>query len=536
MSKYFFFAFFPFLLTACYKGESVDLIVHNAKIYAMDEQGSVWEAMAIRDGKIVEMGPERQILNKYSADEELDAKGKEIYPGFIDAHTHMIGLAERKLHCDLTGSKSFAEVLVRMEKFAGKSGKHFLVGKGWDHSLWGSDSLPTNMELNELFPDQPVAVFRIDGHAVLVNDVLLKQLKIDEATRIPNGIIDVREGTCSGLLLERAMDRVLAAIPPPDTREMKEAMLTVQSELLQYGVTGIHEAGITAQQLKLFQDLVKSNQLHLNVYAMLLPSDENRAFARKHGVYQLRNLSIRSFKVIGDGALGSRGACLRHPYSDFPGHYGVLTTSFDEMVRIADFCSEIGYQMNTHAIGDSTNGLILKLIQRQREIQPDHRWRIEHAQVLTPGDIERLGKCGAIPSVQPTHAVSDQRWAEKRLGKQRMKGAYAYQTLLAQSGILAFGTDFPVESLNPFATIAAAVNAPRLHGEADESISLENTLRAMTIWAAMAGFQEERVGSLEKGKEATFVVLNTPIQLGGDLATNYAYMTWINGKKVYSFE
>lgn len=531
-----------FVLTACYKGQSVDLIVHNAKIHTMDENGKVWEAMAIRDGKIVEVGAERQILNKYSAEEELDAQGKEIYPGLIDAHTHMVGLAERKLNCDLTNSKSFAEVLVRMEKFASKTGKHFLVGKGWDQSLWGSDSLPTNQKLNELFPKQPVALFRIDGHAVLVNDVLLKQLKIDENTQIPNGLVEVKAGKCTGLLLERAMELVLDAIPAPKKSEMKEAMLQVQNELLQYGITGIHEAGITRQQVTLFQELTQSGQLKLAVYAMLLPSKENREFAQKEGIYQKKNLTIRSFKVIGDGALGSRGACLRHPYSDFPGHHGVLTTSFEDMKQIADLCSDLGYQMNTHAIGDSTNGLILQLIQRQNEIQKDHRWRIEHAQVLSPKDLELLPLCGAFPSVQPTHAVSDQRWAESRLGKDRMKGAYAYQSILNQTGIFAFGTDFPVEDLNPFLTIHAAVNRQdRNHFPSggfypQEAVSLMNTLKAMTIWAAMAGFQEDRLGSLGKGKDATFVVLNSPLSEKGNLVSNYAYMTWINGKKVYSFE
>ena len=540
--KFVFFIALVFSLTACFKGKSVDLIVHNARIYSMDEGFTIYEAMAIKDGKIVEIAAERQILNKYRATETIDALGKEIFPGFIDAHGHLLLKAEQHLTADLMGSKSMQEVLVRMEKFASRTQKKFLVGRGWDQSLWQDADLPTNALLNERFPNTPVALFRVDVHAVLVNDFLLKQLKIDENTKVDGGIIVVENGKPTGLLTDNAMNAVFEVIPPYSDEEMMNAILEIQNELFQFGITSVHEAGIQRNHIDLFKKLVDSKKFDLHVNAMLMPSEENIAFAQKNGKYTYKNLKIASFKVIGDGALGSRGACLKHPYHDLPGHFGILTTSFLEMQRIAEIARKIDYQMNVHAIGDSTNRLVLDLIAETNKLKKDHRWRIEHAQVLSMEDIRRFAETGAFPSVQPTHAVSDQRWAENRLGKNRLKGAYAYNQLLKQAGMMALGTDFPVESIDPFLTIHAAVhrknkeNLPTDGFLSEDKISWEDCMRGMTIWAAFASFQEDEMGSLEKNKSATFVILNQPIQRSGDFKPNYAAYTFINGKKVYSFE
>lgn len=530
------------LLSSCYKGQSVDLIVHNAKIHTMGEGDKVYEAMAIKDGKIVEVGPERQIQNKYRADEFIDAGGKDIYPGFTDAHGHLLGLAQQKLSADLVGSKSMDEMLIRLEKYASRTGKKFIIGRGWDQSLWSDSELPDNARLSQLFPDFPVALFRVDGHAVLINDFLLKQLKIDATSKADGGIIHVKDGKCTGLLVDNAMNPVYEAIPAFPENEMRMALEEIQDELFQYGITGVHEAGINYKDIALFEKMIDAGKLKIDLYAMLYPSAENVAFAQQKGIYRHKNMVIRSFKVIGDGALGSRGACLKHPYSDQPGHYGVLTTPFERMKEIADLCETLGYQMNVHAIGDSTNRLVIDLMQRIYEVRPDHRWRIEHAQVLDPTDIQRLAGTGAFPSVQPTHAVTDQRWAQARLGSERMKGAYAYQSILNQVGMLALGTDFPVESINPFLTIHAAVqrknsdNFPSEGFAPSEAISFEDCIRGMTLWPAIAAFQEERLGSLEAGKEATFVIFESPVRSTPAFQENYAYMTFIKGKKVYSGE
>lgn len=531
-----------FLLNSCYKGRSVDLIIHNAAIHTMDEGNTVAEAMAIKDGKIVEVGAERQILNKYSSDEEIDAAGKDVYPGLTDAHGHILSYAKQKLSADLVGARSFDELLVRTEKYQSKFRRKFIVGRGWDQSLWPTDELPENSAINKLFPNTPVCLFRIDGHALLANDALLKLAGIGPETAITGGIIHVENGKCTGLLVDNAMNPVYELIPEFPEKEMRNAISEIQDELFQFGITGVHEAGIENKDIGFFKKMIDQYNFTLDLYAMLMPSDANIAFAQKNGPYVYKNLVIRSFKVMGDGALGSRGALLKQPYSDQHGHHGVLTTSVADMKRIAAIAEETGYQMNTHAIGDSTNKILLDLYQRVFEINKDHRWRIEHAQVVDPKDFELFSKYGVFPSVQPTHAVSDQRWAEQRLGRKRMVGAYAYKTLLNQYGMLAIGTDFPVELTDPFLTIHAAVkrqNADNVPGGGfyfNEAITLEECLKGMTIWAAFASFQEERLGTLEKGKDATFAIFEDPIKVSDEFRPNFATYTFIKGKKVYSVE
>ena len=536
------FALLLLTLTSCFKGKSVDIIIHNAQIHSMNDKGEVFEAIAINDGKIVELGPERQILNKYSADEEIDAAGKDIYPGFTDAHGHMLSYAKQLLSADLVGSKSFDEVVVRLEKYQSKHNRKFILGRGWDQSLWGTTEFPTNDQLNKLFPTTPVCLIRIDGHALLANDVLLKLANITPTTHVDGGIIHLKDGKCTGFLVDNAMNSVYSLIPEYPKKEMIQAMLDVQNELYQYGITGVHEAGIDNKDIAFFKELIDKHDFNLNTYAMLMPSKENIAFARKHGIYTYKNLSIRSFKVIGDGALGSRGALLKKPYNDDHAHFGVLTTPLSEMKRIATICELTGYQMNTHAIGDSTNNILLNIYKGIFEVNKDHRWRIEHAQVVDPKDFALFSQYGIFASVQPTHAVSDQRWAEERLGKERMKGAYAYKTLLQQCGMLAIGTDFPIELTDPFLTIHAAVhrknseNFPANGFYSNEAITFDECIKGMTTWAAYASFEEARLGTLEKGKEATLSVFVNKVSAGSEYQPNFAAYTFIKGKKVYSVE
>ena len=508
----------------------------------MDEKGSVAQAMAVRDGKIVEVGPERQILNKYSAEETIDAEGKDVYPALTDCHGHMLSYAEQKLNAELYGSKSFEEVLVRLEKYQSKNKRKFIIGRGWDQSLWTNKEFPTNEKLNVLFPDIPVCLTRVDGHALLANDALLKLAGIDASTTIEGGIVHVNEGRCTGLLVDNAMEAVYALIPEYEEKDLAKAMLEIEKELFQYGITSVHEAGIDNKDIAFFRALIDRYNLKLSVYAMLMPSEANFSFAEKKGIYNYKNLTIRSFKVVGDGALGSRGAFLKKAYSDDHDHFGVLTTPVALMKRVAAVAEKTGYQMNTHAIGDSTNRIMLEIYKGIFEVNRDHRWRIEHAQVVDLIDFDLFGKYGVFPSVQPSHAVSDQRWAEERLGTERIKGAYAYRKLLDQFGMLAIGTDFPIEPIDPFNTLHAAVarkNMENLPAEGfypEQAISLEECMRGMTIWAAFASFQETKTGSLEKGKEATFVIFDKPVSVQGGYKANFAKMTFISGTKVYGME
>ncbi len=557
-------AFSLLFLQSCMKGEAVDTIIHNAKVHTMDEMNTVFEAVAIKDGKIVEVGAERQIMNRYSAEEYIDAEMKDVYPGFTDAHGHILSYAKGKLGVDLFGCKSYDELIIRIEKYQGKYKRKFIVGAGWDQSLWGEADLPDNKLLSEKFPDIPVCLFRIDGHAVLVNDYLLEKSdvinKVDNDPRLNKGgyyALDFLEGEFtpvtsqgggllmpepSGVLVDNAMNPVLEMIPDYPENEMREAILEIQSELLAYGITGVHEAGMQQDEVQLFDRMVNSGELKLNIYGMLLPTEENFDFARKQGIYRNNNFLIRSFKVFGDGALGSRGAFLKHAYADHQGHHGYLVTQIDEIQKVAEIAEEVDYQMNVHAIGDSTNRLMLELYQDIFSVKPDHRWRIEHAQVVDPNDFHLFAEAGVFPSIQPTHAVTDQRWAEDRLGKENMKGAYAYNSLLQQFGMVAIGTDFPVEYPDPFRTIHAAINRKNTENQpkggflAEERISLQDCLNGMTKWAAIAAFQENELGTIEKGKDATLVIFDKPVEAYTYYQPNFAYITFIRGKKVYSVQ
>ncbi len=540
-----YFQFFLVLLVgaSCMKGQSVDLVIHNAKIHTMDDKNSVVQAIAIRDGKVVEVGPDRQIMNKYSADEFIDAEGKDIFPGLADAHGHLMSLARQRLSVNLVGTASMEELIVRVEKYSQRKERAVIVGGGWDQSLWNTKDLPTNELLNEKFPNKPVVLYRIDGHAVLANNAALKKYGVTELSHIDGGaILKKEDGSLTGILLDNAISLISDRLPDFPDNELTKALMEIQQELYGYGITDVHEAGLTPHDFKLIRRLVNDNKLTIGIYGMLYPEKENADFAKEHGFLTEKNLLVRSFKVIGDGALGSRGALLKLPYSDDLHNHGLLTTSLADMKRYSSLAELTGYQLNIHAIGDSTNRLVLELIRDYSKKNPDHRWRLEHAQVIDPKDFDLLESSGAFPSVQPTHAVSDQRWAESRLGKARLKGAYAYNTLLKRAGMLAIGTDFPVESTNPFLTIHAAVNRKNAEGDPidgfliEEALTEEACLRGMTIWAAFASFQEETKGSLEKGKDATLVILESPFSSKGSYNPNYSNRTFVKGKVVFSME
>ncbi len=524
------------------KGEKADLVIHNAIIYSMDDNNKVYEAIAIKDGKILELGPERQILNKYRADETIDGEGKEIYPGFTDAHGHLIAYADMKLGVNLFGSKSMGEILVRTEKYADKTGRKFIIGHGWDQSLWGKDVLPTNAELNKLFPKIPVCLYRVDGHAILANQAALNVAKITKESKIFGGQVTVEDGKCTGLLLDKAMDSMMTVLPPYTQKERIAALMEIQDELIQYGVVGVHEAGITYNDLKLFRKIARNGQLKLEVYGMLRNTPENRAFAKINGKVKWGNVYISSFKMFADGALGSRGALLKKPYSDAHDHMGIQTTSAEDMNTLADFCLKYDFQLNTHAIGDSANSLLLHLYQKAFEVKKDHRWRIEHAQVIDPKDFSLFAQYGVFPSVQPTHAISDMNWAENRLGPKRLKGAYAYQSILNQTGIIALGTDFPFDRINPFLTLFAATQRKNMENQPlegfrkEDALSLQDAIKGMTIWPAFASFREAETGSLEKGKEATLILLDRPIDNGGTFRENFSLLTIIRGETVYRID
>jgi predicted amidohydrolase YtcJ len=535
------FIFTLLLLSSCFKGEQADLIIHNAQIYSFNLHGDVFEAMAIRDGKIIELGSEREILNKYRGT-AINAEKKEIYPGFHDAHGHLFSLAQKKLSVDLSGCKSLNEVIQRLERFDGTKNPAVLVGKGWDQSLWNNQELPHNTTLSAAFPNKAVILYRVDGHAALANQFALEKAGITANSAVEGGALLTNDEGLTGILLDNAIQLVDKLIPEPKGKDLKTALLECQEELLEYGITSVHEAGITLDQLEILRDLERDGKLKIQIYAMLFPGEKEIAFAREKGILKTPYLHVRSFKVIGDGALGSRGACLTHPYHDDPHTHGFMLLTHQELKRIAAIAVETGYQLNVHAIGDSTNRTVLSIMQEALKGKVDHRWRIEHAQVVQPSDIGLFGEIGIIPSVQPTHAVSDMRFVKSRLGEKREKWSYAYKSLLNATGIIALGTDFPVEDINPFLTIEAAVNRKNAKGDPkkgylkNEGLTLAETLKGMTLWAAMACFEENEKGSLEPYKDATFVILHNSIQQAADFSRNYAKQVYVRGQLVYQFD
>lgn len=519
------------------------MIIHNGKIHVMNESLEIMEAVAILDGKIIEVGPERQILNRYRSKVIIDAKSRDVFPGFHDAHGHIMSLAKQMQNVDLRGSRSYYEVISKLEKHQAKTKRKIIIGRGWDQSIWGEKDLPNDSLLNITFPETPVALTRIDGHAMLINQAMRDFIGIDENTKVEGGQINMENGKFTGILLDHALDLVYSKIPTPKKEDLKKAILEIQNNLLAFGVTHVHEAGLSAEDRDIFIELAKEDKLKINIYAMLFPTEENIRFAEENGHYVRNRLSIRSFKLISDGALGSYGACMIEPYSDQPHTHGLMLKTPLEIAAIAKKIKDLDYQLNVHCIGDSANRTILKMIDTLMKDKQDHRWRIEHAQIISKDDIALFASSGALPSVQPTHATSDQRWAEQRIGKERLEyGAYAYKSLLETSQMIFFGTDFPIEDYNPFATIFAATQRKDLENHPSqgflihEAVSLGETLQAMTIWPAYGSFEESKVGSIRKGKKANFVIVDLPVQNTSTYFPNYAWKTIVDGNVYFDME
>lgn len=535
---------FTMALSSCYKNVKVDLLVHNAKIYTVDNTFSITDAMAIKNGKIIALGPENEIMNKYYADETIDAKTRPVFPGFIDAHCHFLAYGLNLENINLTGTASFEEVLNRVKNKGEANQSGWILGRGWDHNSWAVKEFPDKDSLDLLFPNTPVFLRRIDGHAALANQQALDQAGITTETKVDGGVIEVKNGKLTGILIDKAVELVSKVIPQPGVEDKKNALLKAQENCFEKGITTVDDAGLEKEEVELIDQLQKEDELLMKVYAMLSPSNENFERYLPNGPYITDKLSVRSFKFYADGALGSRGALLINPYSDDPGNTGLLQNSAEYFRKNAQKVLSSGFQMNTHCIGDSANRMILNIYGELLKGVNDKRWRIEHAQVVHPEDFKLFKENTVIPSVQPTHATSDMDWADERLGKERLKSAYAYKKLLEQNGIIALGTDFPIEDIDPMKTFYAAVvrkdgqGNPASGFQMDNSLSREEALKGMTIWAAVSNFEEENKGSLEIGKSADFIILDRDIMVvpEKDLLNTKVLYTIIDGKKVYSYK
>ncbi|AZQ43689.1 amidohydrolase [Nonlabens ponticola] len=518
----------------------VDTIYTNATIYTVDNEFSTATAMAVKDGKIYAIGNEE--LDSLSANEKVDLKGQFVYPGLIDAHCHFYRLGQQTRRVDLTGTKSYQEVLNRIAEFHDRTGVDFIIGRGWDQNDWENKEFPNNYEISLIYPDIPVALTRIDGHAMIVNDAALKLAGIDENTVVEGGDIEKKDGKLTGILVDNPMDMVTAVYPEETREDQINALLAAQKENFKYGITTVDDAGLDRNVIELIDSLQQAGDLKMKVYAMISNTPENLDhYLDEKGIVKTDRLNVRSVKFYGDGALGSRGAAMREPYSDRDNHYGALLSSPETFKETAERIARSDYQMNTHAIGDSANTVVLKTYRELLNDMPDRRWRVEHAQIVTPEDFEYFDSDRILPSVQPTHATSDMYWAEDRIGEERMQGAYAFKKLMEQSGMVALGTDYPVEQVNPFLTFYASTARKDTSGfpedgfMADQALSREETLKGMTIWAAYSNFEEDEKGSLEKGKAADFMILDKDlITMPIDEVPNLKVKaTYINGEQVY---
>lgn len=531
-----------FFLLACSNRKKVDLLIHNATIYTVDSSFAKASAMVVKDGKILATGSDESLLAGYEAKEVVDAGGKFIYPGFIDAHAHFVGYALGLQTANLIGTNSWENILQNLTAFSKTNNSGWLIGRGWDQNDWADKAFPDNSELNRLFPDRPVLLSRVDGHAAIANAKALDLAGIKPGMTLTGGEIVTKNNVLTGLLVDNAVGLVESKIPPPDPKQATLALQQAQANCFAAGLTTIDDCGLDANVVEAIDSLQKAGILKIRIYAMLSDAPANYAFAFKKGKIKTDRLTMRAFKVYADGALGSRGACLLQPYSDRQNYSGFLLSKAEHFDSVAALLYEKDFQMCTHAIGDSGNRSILNIYAKYLKEPNDRRWRIEHAQVVSPDDFSKFGTYTIIPSVQPTHATSDMYWAAERLGPERVKGAYAYKQLLQQNGWIPLGTDFPVEDISPLKTFYAAVvrkdakGFPEAGYMPQNALGREATLRGMTIWAAKSNFEENEKGSLEAGKWADFIMLDQDLlQVSPDkiLATQ-VLRTWIDGQTVFS--
>jgi len=524
-------------LIGCKK--NVDLIIYNANIYTADKDFNVAKAIAIKDGKFLEVGQDK-ILDKYNSDESIDLKGFTVLPGLIDAHCHFYGLGTNQLVIDLVGTKSFEEIILRLKSNYNEKNT-IIKGRGWDQNDWKDKDFPEKNELDLLFPNIPVVLERIDGHAYLVNQKALDMAKINFKTKSNNGTILKKNGQLTGVLIDGPMRFIDNIIPELSKSEKIQALLDAQKICFKNGLTTVDDAGLSKEIIILIDSLQKNKDIKMRVYAMISNSKNNLDYFLDKGPIKTARLNVRSVKVYGDGALGSRGAALKSPYHDDNKNYGKLITNPKKIKNLATRLADANFQMNTHAIGDSTVKLLIDSYSEVLKNKLDPRWRIEHSQIIDLDDINGFNH-KILPSVQPTHATSDMYWAEDRVGSSRINGAYAYKKLLEKSKVIGLGTDFPVERVNPFHTFYAAISRKDLSGYPEKgfqfqnALSREETLKGMTIWAAYLNFEENEKGSIEKGKLADFIVIDQDImkiEINKTPKTK-VLKTYVSGELVYA--
>jgi len=545
------------------RNSGADLLVINAHILTMNPGQPVAEALAVKGGRIVFVGSTTDARTQFAgAAQTIDAAGKTVLPGIIDAHGHLMSLGESFLKLDLRGVETPEEVARRVkEKANNLPPGEWILGWGWDEGKWAAN-YPNHQLLTTAAPTNPVFLTGLHSFAAWANKRALLVAGINKNTPDPeNGkILRDQAGEPAGILTNRAQELVASHITPLDLESVKIALELAARECLKNGLTSVHEAKVTPVMLQAFRDMIKKGRLPLRFYAML--DGANRSFIdewlkRGPEIDPQHRLTIRSVKLFADGALGSRGASMFEPYDDAPNTKGVITTTEADIYTLTRSCLDRGFQVATHAIGDAANHQVLDAYEKALKqtsgaensstdprARNDARLRVEHAQVLAPGDIPRFAQLGVIASMQPTHCTSDMPWAEKRIGAARIKGAYAWRSVLKTGAHVPISSDFPGESLNPFLGIYAAVTRQDPQGNPaggwypEQRMTLAEALNGYTVEAAYAEFEEKQKGSIETGKLADFIVISgDPTAIPPkELLRISVLQTFIEGKLVYSSE
>lgn len=517
--------------------EEVDLMVVAQSIYL--SEGNSAEAMVVKDGLVLATGS-RDSLEALYAPKDLKVFDRmQVYPGFNDAHAHFLGYARGLGRVNLVGTKSWQECLERVQAFADGNPSDFIVGRGWDQNDWEVKEFPTNAELNEMFPNTPVVLNRIDGHAALANQAALDQAGVTINTKVAGGQLYAPEDILTGILIDNAVD--LIELPENSPERDRELILKAQEFCLAAGLSSITDAGLKQKDIELLKSLSEEGALKIRLNLMVSDDSASLAYFFTQGAIENPRLRVKTVKFYLDGALGSRGALLLAPYSDAPSQIGLQLKPSNYFFEMADSLAHLGWQMAMHAIGDSANRLAVEVFGIAYMHNPDHRWRIEHAQIVHPADLERMKEIKVIPSIQPTHATSDMYWAEQRLGAERIKYAYSAKSFLEAGLVVPLGTDFPVEDINPFYTLRAAKYRQDAAGyppggfRPDEALNFDEALRGMTWAGAYASFEEDKKGLLEAGYYADFIVVKqdlstVPVEQLGDLEI---FATAVDGEFLY---
>lgn len=518
----------------------VDKILYNATFYTLNDKQPTVEAVAVYKGKIVAMGKKDSLVSISIRSAQLvDMKGAFVYPGFIDGHAHFYGLGMFAARADLTGTKSYDELIVRLIQFSKTNTEPWLLGRGWDQNLWDIKEFPHKWILDSLFPDRPILLKRVDGHAALANQKALDLAGITAKSVIEGGKVEVKNGELTGILLDNAVDSLEKAIPDPTDEQIRNYLLEAQKQCFENGLTTVVDLGLERKYIEIIQQMQAEGilKIRLNVMISAFPAELDYYLAK--GPFKTDLLNVNAFKLYGDGALGSRGACLLEPYSDDLTNYGFLLQSPEKLEAIVKRVANSKFQLCTHSIGDSAVRFTLDAYSRALGVNNNRRWRIEHAQVVHPNDVKKFGQYGILPSMQPTHAMSDMDWADERLGAERVQTAYSLKAMLQQNGLIILGTDFPVEAVSPLATFYTATQRVTVNGHPPGGFQPQNALtpiealKGMTIWAAYGSFEEKEKGSIEVGKFADFTVLDKEILTEKAPYSAKVLQTWVGGERMY---